>query len=471
MRFDYLSSEELTQVHEASVEILKRIGIFTTSSRFKELLLDNGCKERGSRILFTVDVIEKGLKTPPSSFNLYGRDGSPVLEIGKGNAYAQICVGTPSVIDLETGKKRDAVIKDVEDTSRLADALDYINLVSPCFPRDVPQKGIVTAETAAMLRNSRKPQRICAESSHEVPTIIEVLAAAAGGKEASRKKPLAYIEVSSISPLNWGFHPAEALIDIVESGLPLGICPCPMMGATGPITLAGCVAQHNAEILAGVIAGQLLKPGSPVIMSPRVTFMDMKSGLGMWAMPEMGLAAAASMQLSRYYHIPASATGYSGASKVADMQSGYEHLYNALLPALIGADILAAANSLDNCLASCYAMEVMDNEISSVVQRTIKGSEVNKDTLAIDVIEEVVNSGETFLGHNHTRKHMRAGVLWAPPIGNRATFDNWETTSLKIEDAARQKAKELLATHQVVPLNPEVDAAVDEIVKRAQASD
>jgi trimethylamine--corrinoid protein Co-methyltransferase len=469
MKFDYLSEEELTRVHEASVEILKTIGISTSSKRFKQLLLDNGCMESGSRILFSQDAIEKGLKTAPSSFNLYGRDGSPVLEMGKGNAYAQICVGAPSIIDLETGEKRDVGIKDVEDTTKLADALDYIDLVSPCFPRDIPQEGIVTAETAAMLRNSRKPQRICAESSHEVPTIIEVLAAAAGGIEASKKRPLAYIEVSSISPLNWGFHPAEALINIVEAGFPLGIVPCPMMGATGPVTLAGCVAQHNAEILAGVIAGQLLKPGSPVIMSPRVTFMDMKLGLGLWAMPEMGLAAAASAQLCRYYKIPATVTGYSGAAKVADMQSGYEHLYNALIPALIGVDILAAANSLDNCLVSCYVMQVMDNELSSVVQRTIKGSEVTEDSLAVSVIADVVNSGGTFLEHKHTRKHIRDGELWVPPIGNRTSFDSWAVASLKIEEIARQKAKDLLATHQVVPLSPEVDAEIDEIVKKAQS--
>jgi trimethylamine--corrinoid protein Co-methyltransferase len=374
MRFDYFDDAELERMHEASVDILQRIGIATSSDRLKGLLLDNGCKEKGERILFTEEIIDKALKTVPENFNIYGRNGCDlVIEMGKQKAYAQTCVGTPSIIDLKTEEKRDACLEDLEDFARLADALGNTHLISPVFPRDVPQEIIVTSETAATIRNSSKPQRICAESSHELPYIIEVLAAVAGGMEALREKPLAYIEVSTISPLNSGFHPAEALLDIVEAGLPLGIVPCPMMGATGPVTLAGCVAQHNAEILSSVVASQLLKPGAPVIMSPRVTFMDMKSGLGLWAMPEQGLAAAASAQLARYYKIPSTVTGYSGASKVADMQSGYEHLYNALLPALIGTDIVAATGSLDNCLISCYAMLVMDDEISSVIRHTLKG--------------------------------------------------------------------------------------------------
>ncbi len=468
MRFEYFNDAELEQMHGATVELLKRVGINTTSDRLKTILLDNGCKEKGDRIVFTEEIIEKALKSAPSEFNIYGRDGCDVvIEMGKKKAYAQTCVGTPSVVDLETEEKRDAKLSDLEDFAKIADALENTHLISPVFPRDVPQEIIVTAETAATLRNSSKPQRICAESSHELPYILEVLSAVAGGMDALREKPLAYIEVSTISPLNSGFHPAEALVDIVEAGLPLGVVPCPMMGATGPITLAGCVTQHNAEILSSVVASQMIKPGAPVVMSPRVTFMDMKSGLGLWAMPEQGQAAAASAQLARYYEIPCTVTGYSGASKVADMQSGYEHLYNALLPALIGVDVLAATGSLDNCLMSCYAMLVMDDELSSVIRRTIEGSEVSEDTLAVDVIEEVIQSNEAFLGHTHTRKHLRGGALWKPPIGDRATFDNWAINSLKIEDKARQKAKDILATHQVVPISDEADAQIDEILKRA----
>ena len=102
MRFDLFSEEELMQVHEATLEILGTIGIHTSSSRFKKLLLENGCKEEGDRILLPKEVIEKGLKTVPSAFNIYNRNGQCALEMGKQKAYTHTCVGTPSIMDIET---------------------------------------------------------------------------------------------------------------------------------------------------------------------------------------------------------------------------------------------------------------------------------------------------------------------------------------------------------------------------------
>lgn len=467
MKFEYLSDSELAQIHEASLEILDTIGIQTKSKRLRERLLEYGCHEKNGRITFPIRLIEQALKTVPSGFKLYGRSESNLIEIGLKSGYAQTCVGTPSIMDIDTGERRDVYLKDLGEFSKLADALDFIHIVSPIFPRDVPQEVIVTSETVAMLRNTAKPLRITAESSTELEFIIESLSVVAGGLDKLIKRPLAYIEVSPISPLEYGLDPAEALLDIVEAGLPLGIVPCPMMGSTGPMTLIGTVAQHNAEILAGVITSQLIKPGCPVIMSPRVTFMDMRSGVGLWAMPEMGMAAAASVQLARYYGIPSTATGFSGAAKTADAQSGYEHLYNALLPALIGTDILAAAGSLDNVLTSCFAMLVIDNELSSVIQRTIRGTEVSEEKLAVNIIADVIENNSNFLEHKHTRKHLRAGELWTPTVGDRQSYERWAHTKLNIEDKAKQKAKELLAEHYVHLLSPEVDRELDQILIKA----
>ncbi|WP_282434401.1 trimethylamine methyltransferase family protein [Desulfosporosinus orientis] len=138
-------------------------------------------------------------------------------------------------------------------------------------------------------------------------------------------------------------------------------------------------------------------------------------------------------QLARFYGVPTAPGGYCGASKTADAQSGYEHLYNAMLEALIGSDIIGSAGSLDNALTSCYAMLVIDNELSSVIQRTIRGVEVNEDKLAVNVIAEVIQSQSNFLEHKHTRKHLRAGELWNPVLSDRQTYEKWALSKEKLK--------------------------------------
>ncbi len=470
MNFEIISETDLMRVHEATVDVLKNIGISTTSDKFKSLLLDNGCKEKKGRITFTQDVIDKAIKRVPGPWEITSRTGEHVLELGRNRAYGQVCIGLPSIIDLDTGERRDALLKDLADFTRLADALEFMNVVSPLYPRDVPQKAIVTIEAVTLLRNTTKPIRLCLESYDEWPYIYDALLAVAGSEEALREKGLGYYEVSPMSPLDFGTGPAEAMMGVVEAGLPVGFDPAPIMGATSPVTILGNVVQHNAELLAGVISTKLMKPGCRVIMSPRSGgAMDMRSGVALWAMPEMGIGGALSIQLAKHYGIARGAGCYTGASKAPDAQSGFEHIYNALLPALIGIDFCGTAGIVDNALVASYENLVIDNELSSIIQHTVRGLDVDEDKMAVHVIEEVIEKEINFLEHKHTRKHLRAGELWKPIISQRQTFEEWEAKGCRrFENVARDRAKELLAVHEVEPLSPEVDAELDKIIASAQ---
>ncbi len=324
----------------------------------------------------------------------------------------------------------------------------------------------MTAETVAMVRNTAKPLHICIESDHEMKYIPQVLAAAVGGMDNLVKKPIAYLQVSPISPLDYAEGPANGLLDTVEANLPLGIIPCPMLGATGPMTLIGSVTMHNAEMLAGLVIAQLMKPGHPTIFSPRVTSIDMRTAVGLWTAPEMGLAGTCSAQLAAYYGVPSEPTGFSGSSKVLDEQSGFERMMNALVPAMVGADILGTGGSTDNALIADYPTIVMDNEISSMIKRIIQGNVVNEDTLAVDVTHEVVNGERNFLGHMHTLQHLRS-ELWNPILCERNNHDGWRQHKTTYGQRALEKAKDLHKNHVNLALSPEADQAVEEALQAA----
>jgi trimethylamine--corrinoid protein Co-methyltransferase len=455
-------------MHQATLQILNTIGIATTSEKFKELLLNHGCKQAENRITFPPEIVERYLKMAPSHFNLYGRDGETVVELGKRKAYAQSISGTPLIMDLETGERREYMLQDLANMCRLADSLPSISIISCGVPKDVDADIYMLMEITTMLRNTRKPLRLPIESGVELEYISQVLSVVCGNMDKFREKPCLYLEISPISPLNFAKEQAEGIIGLAELGIPIGMIPCNMMGATGPMTLIGSVVQQNAEVVAGIVAAQMVRPGAKVVMSPRVTFMDMKTGVGLWAAPEMGIAGACSVELGHYYNLPVSVAGYSAASKIADQQSGYERCYNALLSALTGADIIAAAGALDNALAASYTQLVLDDEIASMIGRTFRELDVSDDALAVDVVADIVNSNTSFLEHIHTIKHLRKGELWEPTLTNRLNYVMWAETKETIEDRARKKATKLLAANNEPLFDSYTDEEIEKIIIAAK---
>lgn len=473
MQLNYVSETELEQMHQASVAMLEKTGIKCKSQRFLQIAEDVGLKvvyeddeKTKGRIYFTEKSIDKAIKSAPQKFSIYGLDDSYEIKWGERKAYNHTCVGVPFINDIETGKRRNTTLQDLEDYIRIADALPSTDIISCLTAQGIPEQAAGAIQTAAQVKNTTKPLRICIHTAEETQEIVDVLAAAVGGKEELQKKPIAYLEVSPISPLDYADDPADSILACIDAGLPLGIIPCPMMGATGPMTLIGSVVMHNAEILAGLVVAQLYKPGCPVIMSPRVTFMDMKTAMGLWAAPEMGLAAAASAQLVRYYGLPSTVTGFSCAAKVPDAQAAFESLYNTLIPAMVGVDVCGAAGSLDNVLIASFEKLVIDDEISSLVKRAIRGEIVNEDTCAVQPVDDVVNGEGNFLGHLHTLQHLRS-ELWKPYMSDRDIYENWAVEKLDFTQRANRLAKEILANHHPAPLSPERLAAVDAVVKAA----
>lgn len=467
MKYEYLSQTDLENIHEATLEILETIGVRSKSERFLKTCADLGLNVKDQTVYFPRDMVSKALKAVPGQFTLYSRDGKHDAHLGApGEVYSQTCIGSPFINDIETGKRKLVTLDDLEHYLRVCDGLDNIDIISAIFPKDVPEHAAVTCETAAQVKNTSKPLHICIESDHEMKYIPKVLAAAVGGMDKLIAKPIAYLQVSPISPLDYAVGPANGLLDTVEANLPLGIIPCPMMGATGPMTLIGSVTMHNAEMLAGVVVAELMRPGLPVVFSPRVTFIDMRTAIGLWAAPEMGVAGLCSTQMSNYYNIPCEPTGFSCAAKICDEQAGFERMFNALVPALGGAAILGTAGSGDNALIADYATTVMDDEICSTIKHVIKGKEVNEDTLAVEAIREVVNGERNFLGSEHTMRHLRS-ELWNPTLSERRTYESWDETRTTYGENALAKAKDLYAHHQCSPLTPEQAAAVDAALQEA----
>ncbi len=240
------------------------------------------------------------------------------------------------------------------------------------------------------------------------------------------------------------------------------------VGATAPGTLAGTLAQENAEILAGVCITQLIKPGLPVCYGGIPHAFDMRTTQMIFAGPEQALMAVAMTQMGKRYGLPVYVNVGLTDSKLPDGQAGMEAAATLLSGALAGADIFGHLGIGGVDQGASLPMLMLQHELIGYVERILRGIEVSDETLGLDVIREVGHDGQ-FLAQPHTVQHFRK-ELWFPQLLDRNYWSTWLEGGGSDLHARAVAAKDaLLAKHTPEPLDESVSRELDRIVGCARA--
>lgn len=463
----FLSESALESIEETAYRLLDEVGIALKHGQAQEMLHGLGCRVEGDRTSIPHEVVRWALDNITPDRESLNLDGSPAFVLGNGQVRFHNGGGQPFTLDLDTGKRRPARLQDLADVTRLLDALPNVDHITPLFgPQDVPAELLFIESTATMLRNTRKPVSAAAiDKPEDVPYVVEMAAACCGGMEAFRRRPNMSISVSPVSPLKFTRDVTGAIMAVAQSGAPFHPLPAPSLGATGPVTMAGALAQQHAEVLASFVIAAAARPGAPVVYCSRISPIDLRTAVSTWGGPEVGMTGACAAQLAHRLGLPCDSYGLSTSAALLDPQFAYERLANALTPALAGVDILSGVG-MGGDLVGGLEITVIDDEIISLIKRIVAGCEVNEATLAYDVMKEVIPRDGVFLGERHTVRQMRKGALWMPRIGTHRRGE--AGISGGVVARARSRAKEILGTHEVEPLPDDVRAHLDEIVARAR---
>jgi trimethylamine--corrinoid protein Co-methyltransferase len=276
--------------------------------------------------------------------------------------------------------------------------------------------------------------------------------------------------ISPISPLFFPDDVVEAILETARQGITLGPLPCPTAGATAPMSMAGALAQQNAEVLASVVLAQLVRPGLPIIYCGRLAMMEPRTGVSVWGGVELGLVSAATVQIAHRYGLPVNVYGLSTNAHTFDLQNGYERALNAIIPALAGADELSGIGEMEAGVMGSLAQMVCDDEIAASVRRLRRGFVVDDGALALEVIARVMDGSRNFLDQKHTVRYLRAGEVLATRLAERTAWQEWAATDRPtMADRAQAEAERLLAEHQVPPLTTDQERELDEIMRQAEA--
>jgi len=462
----------LYEIHLATLEILERIGVKVPGPKALRILGEAGAHIDIMKKIARIPkyLIEEAIKKAPSGFILFGRDPKYKLRFEDRRVYFSMGGQSVNVLDLETGKRRASTLKDCENFCRLADALENIQHASSSVvrPRDVPDSVAHVYELFAGFRNTTKTvdgeiygQAIAMDG-------IRMASVVAGGEEELKKRPLLLGFHNPVSPLQLSEKLTEGLMVYAKYKQPILIAPEAQAGATAPVTLAGLLAQQNAEILSGIAIAELVNPGAPVLYGTVSTIMDMKTGNLAYGAIEAGLINVATAQLAHYYGLPSRGTGGGTESKIPDVQAGFEKAMTLMMAALAGINfIYNAAGTLESTLTASYEQTVIDNEICGMVSRALRGVEISDETLALDVIEAVGPEGQ-YLDQRHTLEHLKK-EHYLPTIISRERRERWERAgSRDLREIAREEAKRILKEHQPEPLDRDVEEDLKKIVKEVE---
>lgn len=457
-----LSPEQIVRVHQASLEILEKVGLLVRNAQAREIFGRHGCRvdEASQRVCFPQEVVEDFRASIPPTFTFHARDPKFDKRLPDDAPVIVTASSAPNVIDPVNGQERRATSEDLARIAHLVNALQGHDVFSiSTLAEDAPPGMFSLTRFYTALKNTVKPVR-GSGPPEDFESILQLAFAIAGSEAAYREHPFVthhYCPV--VSPLTMDFDSTAALIFYTERDLPCYPTIVPNAGLTSPLTLAGTLVQGNAEFLAAAVLEQMVRRGKPTIYATLPTVTDMRTGAYAPGAIETGLLFIAFAQMALYYNIPNG--GYIGLTnaKVNDAQSGYETGMSAVAGLLGGVQMFNLTGLLDSLMAFDFAKAVIDDEIALMLKRLKRGMEFSEENLALDLIGEI-GPGGAFIDHPHTLERMKT-TAFLPFVADRDARQQWKEKGGKDSQAhAMETVHDILTSENPAVFSPEVEARV-----------
>jgi trimethylamine--corrinoid protein Co-methyltransferase len=312
MGLNMFSEDELYAIHCGTLDVLEHTGVKVCSKEALEIFDGGGAKvdAKTGTVKIPQYLVEDAIQTAPRTLCLAGRDPKHDLVLD-GTRVHFINFGEGiSVIDPYTREYRPTTIKDVADITRFCDAMEDMDAVlRPVAPHDVPAETAVVHNAEAIFNNTSKHVFIGTEGGHNFRKVWQMAAVVAGCEENLRDRPLFSCNVCPTSPLQLVDQCAEVIIEGARHGIAVNLLSMAMAGATSPVTLAGSLVTHNAEVLSGIVLSQLTRKGAPVLYGSSTTIMDLRFTTAPVGSPELGMINAGVAKLAQYYLLPSWVAG------------------------------------------------------------------------------------------------------------------------------------------------------------------
>jgi trimethylamine--corrinoid protein Co-methyltransferase len=460
-----LTDSAVQQIHQTAMRLLAEVGLADAPPSGVEILTRAGCtvSEHG-RLLFPRALIEDTLAKAARQFVLHGQNPRHDLEPWGKKVYFGTAGAAVSMVDTD-GSYRESLITDLYDIGRIVDSLEHIHFFQrSVVPRDIPDPFEMDFNTcyASVMATTKHVGSSWVDPRH-LAASLEMLHMIAGGERQWRERP--FVSQSNcfvVPPMKFAVDACRCLELAVTSGMPVLLLSAGQAGATAPAALAGALAQEVAEVLAGLVYVNAIKPGHPAIFGTWCFVSDLRTGAMSGGSPEQALLSAAAGQMAHFYDLTGGTASGMTDSKVPDGQAGAEKALNHALVGNAGTNLIYESAGMHASLLG-FSLEslVIDNDIIGATQRTIKGIDVSEEKLSFETIKDVcLNGPGHYLGSGQTLQLMQSDYLY-PSIGDRRSPNDWtERGALDVAARAKAKVAEILANHHPQHVAEAIDAEI-----------
>ncbi len=469
---EVLTADQIEAIHQASLRILAELGMDFLHPEALDILAAGGAAvEPGTqRVRFEPGLVEKAVAAVPSSFTLHARNPAHDVDMGEDHVGFATVGSAPNASDREGGRRAGS-FDDYCNFLRLGQYFNIIHLFGgyPVEPVDLPPATRHLDCLAAAVTLTDKVFYAYSLGRARIVDALEIVRIARGlTYEQLAREPSLYTVVNTSSPLRLDGPMIEGLIEMARHGQTVVITPFTLSGAMAPATLAGALAQQNAEALASIVLHQLVNPGAPVMYGGFTSNVDMKSGAPAFGTPEYTKAALAGGQLARRYHFPYRSSNANAANAV-DAQAAYESQMS-LWGALMGGAhmIIHGAGWMEGGLVASFEKFVVDVEMLQMMSEVFQPLLVNNDELAFEAMVEVGPGGH-FFGAAHTLERYEK-AFYEPLLSDWRNYENWRLAGAETAEVRATRIwQQALSEYQPPPLPDDRAAELADFIGRRKS--
>ena len=458
-----LTESDCQRVYDTALELIEEVGMGDPIPEFVKAVTEAGGRmDDDGRLHYPRAAVERVVEeTAAKSWVWHGLDEDKSIELSDRKVHYSTAGAAVLMLDHRRREFRPSTTADLYDAARLVDTLEHIHIfMRTVVTRDVESSREVDINTAyAVMMGTGKPQGTSFFRPEHVAEVVDMYDYVLGGKGEFRRRPFACANNTFVvPPLRFAYESTECMAAQIEAGMPINLLSAGQAGATSPAALAGSLVQALAECLAALTSVNLISPGHPCVMGLWPFVSDLRTGAMSGGSGEEAVLNAAAAQAVNWLGLPSGVAAGMADSKLPDNQAGYEKGITTVLAGQAGANVVyESAGMLASLLACSLEALAIDNDMLGAANRTIRGVDIDDDSLSAQVIRDAVAGPGHFLGSEQTLRLMLSEYVY-PVIGDRNSPDDWKEQGG--EDAAERagrRVEEVMRTHFPAHISREQD--------------